>query len=83
MNAWSNQDNHEMAAGDYGIDWHGPLPVQVESETTVEVPDTVSPITEVQLESLRHRSRDSHDTYGINFFCHVLTEVQHMVQRGT
>ncbi|KAK2549096.1 hypothetical protein P5673_030465 [Acropora cervicornis] len=36
---------------------------QVDSETTIEVPDTDSPITEVQLESLRLRSRDSHDTY--------------------
>lgn len=66
---------------DYGIDWQGPVPDEVESRS-VEVPDTFCPINESQLSSLKNISRDSSDTYAIKFYSEILSEVEKLVQQG-
>lgn len=71
--------NNVPVGEDYGIDWQGPVPDEVETRS-VEVPDTLCPINESQLSLLRNISRDSSDTYGIKLYSQILSEVEKLVQ---
>ena len=66
---------HEMAS--HGIDWDGPLPENVDNggEGTVEVPQTVCPLSEDRYRelSLLVDPLRSSECYGIDIYTDVLS----------